>query len=472
MVHNEGVVIKASSGTPPVNRSASPLLTALGGPQCDVLFELSTAGLSRLSLGRILTGADAGRVVALRRLQGPASSELRSAAERAQSIAHPKLAKALGLLRIDGVFYFASEYIPGVTLFEVLRASLHRGQALSAPFAVRVVLDALRASDAALQLLGARVGESALRSLYPENIWIAEFGETFVSEVLVAGILAKSAIAPVSPLDDDVASAGSLLLSLISGVNDESSLDDPRMPPEVAEIAARALGLRVPRSFTSVAEFADALSGLDDASIASEAEVSGELASLMGAVLDIRRQKLAMTEREAVQDLNQDETKFFRTASVGGGSTGLDTARPPAGPASLPASAPRPAQNRPPEIDEPDEPTMFYRSAKLDTAQREPPPKVESSSLEPRTDSVLRALAEPPASPAAASPVGSVTGPIVDLPSSKRGRRKVAFVLLVLALSVFTATSGSSHARYTTTTHAAWVWLNGVSNRVLGWFRT
>ena len=458
--------MKASSGSTPINRTDPPLLTALGGPQCDVLFELVTGGTSHVYLGRMLTGTDAGRVVALRKLRGPASSELRAATQRVQGIAHPQLAKALGLLRIDGIFYVASEYIPGVTLFEVLRASLQRGQSLSAPFAVRVVLDALRAGEAAANLLGAG-GEPALRCLYPESIWIAEFGETLLSEVLVSECLAR-AQGPSSASLDDVASAGSLLLSLISGVNDESSLDAPEMPESVAAIAARALGLRGAQRFTSVAEFADALSGLDRGSIASEAEVSTELASLMGAVLDIRRQKLAMTEREAVQGHTEDETKFFRAASATGGSTGLDTARPPPGPAAPSMSPPSSKQSRPPPSDDADEPTMLYRRPELEVVLSAPPP-AEVPLLAP---SEAASGAAAPVSPTA--PISLAPNPVASFIPAPRApsRRAAAFLVLVLALAAFGATAGpGGTSGYAITTHTTWVWLNGVGTRVVRWFR-
>ena len=448
----------------PVDQTGPPLLTALAGPQCDVLFELSTGGLTRVYLGRMLSGMDAGRVVLLRKLPGPASSELRAAAERAQGIAHPKLAKALGVLRASGLWYIASEYIPGITLFELLRANLHRDQALSAAFAVRVVRDALQAADAATRLLGAANGVEPVRCLYPENIWVAEFGETFVSEVLVSESLAKDRGEPLGALEDDVASAGSLLLSLISGVNDESSLDDPEMPPAVAEIAARAFGLRGTRRFTSVAEFAEALSNLDPELIASEAEVSSELASLVGPALDIRRQKLQMSEREAEQSARQDETRFFRKANLSGGSTERDTARPPPDPAATSKSAP----SRPARFDDIEEPTIVYRRPEPEPAAHLPAP-IAARSPAPSAPAIPRQRALSVASLVPAPQSGAE----VAAPAPRRiaDLRVAAFGLLLIALAAFGVTSESARAESRTAAHAAWVWVNGVSHRVLARFR-
>jgi len=302
-------------------------------PQCDVLFEVFSGSLGSVHLGRLLKGHDAGRLVALRKLAGAPSAELASAADLGRSIAHPKLAKVLGVIRERDAAYIASEYISGVTLFELGRAVVGRNPPVEPAVAVRIILDALKAGHAAQRLLKEAMGMRSVRCLYPECIWIADFGETFLSEVLVAPLLAPKEAVEASAAAADVRSAALELMRLACGAlaaDDPLTTDLSSLPEELQEVLARALGDHGVSGFASLEEFITALGQLDPSLIASEDQVGLELRRFMATVLNVRRQKLDMLERGSAQTDEEDEgdeTKFFRAAVVK--TESRDTTRPP-----------------------------------------------------------------------------------------------------------------------------------------------
>ena len=356
-------------------------------PQSDVLFEMFQGVLGSVHLGRLLRGHDAGRLVTLRRLRGPASVDLAAAADLARSIAHPKLAKVLGLIEEPSATYLVSEHISGVTLFELGRAASNRQLPVLPNVAVRIILDALTAADAAEQLLDETLSARAVRTVYPECIWIADFGETFVSEVLIAPLLARTGKGPETPLSEAEAGAADVraaALELVRMACAGLSAEDPlntdlsNLPDELQEVLIRALGHGALVGYANPAEFIQALSRLDESLIATEDQVGQELRRLMGTVLTVRRQKLDMLERSSVPNHSQDqgdETKFFRLATK---TEQRVTARPPpdgakAAPTPTPAPA-APASTRTPTPAAPmygstpstrpepmDEPTLLFK---------------------------------------------------------------------------------------------------------------
>ncbi len=351
--------------------------------QTDVLFEMFNGALGSMHLGRLLKGHDAGRLVALRKLRGRASAELAAAADLARSVAHPNLIKLLGLVQESNSTYVASEYLSGVTLFELGRAASNRQMPVQPNVAVRIVLDALTAARAAQELLQVTLHAQPVRCIFPECIWIAEFGETFLAELLVAPLLGRASAAgePEAAVTADVRSAALELTRLVcAGLSADAPLetDLSGLPEELQDVLARALGHGSFVGYQSFDDFIDALASLDESLYATEAEVANELRRLMGTVLGVRQQKLDMLERgsglEGGQD-QADETKFFRLALK---AEQRATARPPAEapPASAPAvpvaAAPAPApaslKNADPEpevfdatsAEQLEEPTLLY----------------------------------------------------------------------------------------------------------------
>lgn len=329
-------------------------------PQGEVLFDLFEGELGQVRLGRLLSGSNAGRVVTLRLLPGPPSTELAEAVELARGIADPKLLKALGVLQLGDSWYVASEYIAGVSLFELEQALRSRSGTLSIAVAVRLAVDMLQATLAAAQSLSSVDQRRGLRYLHPESVWIADFGEAFLSDVLISATLLPGSQLVASVAAPDVVEAGFHLLGLVCGSTDASALDDTRIPDQLRHVIARASGLEGSARYASVRELADALLEID-VLVATNEEVSQELRRVMGSALDIRRQKLAMTERAALQERSDDEeTRFFRAAA----SPQLETARPPSPSTEAPSLvvAPLPVVAMPSEP--PDDPTMIFRSPK------------------------------------------------------------------------------------------------------------
>lgn len=315
-------------------------------PQSDVLFEMFNGALGSVHLGRLLKGHDAGRLVTLRKVRGNVPPDFAAAADLARSIAHPKLAKVLGVVRERDATYLASEHISGVTLFELGRQASNRQLPVAPAVAVRIIIDALAAASVAQELLESALHAEPVRCVYPESIWIADYGETFVSEVLVAPLLAQpsAGAAPHSELSvaaGDVRAAALELARLTcAGLSADDPLDTDlsSLPEELQEVLTRALGHGSMVGYPNLEAFLDALAGLDPSLIAAEEEVGAELLRLMGTVLNVRRQKLDMLERgSTASDIEDqgDETKFFRLAVK---TEQRATARPPAD-GSAPSSA-------------------------------------------------------------------------------------------------------------------------------------
>jgi len=185
----------------------------------------------------------------------------------------------------------------------------------------------------------------------------------------------------------------------------------------------------------------------------------------MGPLLELRRQKLEMMEREAQQESARDETKCFRAPSNNGAAE-RETARPPpeAGPSSVSVAPPQ--HSHPPEFEDPEEPTLLYRSAAhKPQSQLQAPVPSSPSAARVLPESPAAMMSVPPGVARAMAPAPAVT------PHRLTGRRTAAFLLLVLALSAFVATSKPLRAGYSFRAPSNWVWLNGARNRVRGLFR-
>jgi hypothetical protein len=342
---------------------------AAAGAQCEVLFELSQ-GEGSAQLGRLLKGHDAGRLVSLRPVTAAPVSELSPRVDLARSIAHPSLAKLLGIVQAGDKFYLASEYIPGVTLAELTRAVMARRKPLAPPVALRILVDALNAALVGQELLRAAAGEPAGNHLHPEHIHVAAYGETLLSEVGVVSYLRPETC---SDGHSDLRTAATELCRLITASEEIADLvDRAKIPENLARTLERAL-LPLSAGAPRVRAFIDELS-LSGVPLASEAEVRDELARLVGATLDARRGKLEILERGAAQQDSEESTQFFRAAELVG-TDDLDTARPPAvslpSPVAIPRAAPPPQVSVGPSLNldqlpslmpDDDDPTQMWQS--------------------------------------------------------------------------------------------------------------
>jgi len=195
-----------------------------------------------------------------------------------------------------------------------------------------------------------------------------------------------------------------------------------------------------------VAELADALLESEADLVATNEEVSQEIRRVMGSVLDIRRQKLAMIEREALQERSEeDETKFFRAVAA----PQLETARPPR-PSTQPprlsvASSGTARVSTSAELV--DEPTTLFRSSMSFVPVVAPAPlPVRRSDVEPRVNPV----------PTLDSVVPQFRTRLIT------PRRFAGALVLLLAVIAFVSTSGGPRADYYAVRQAAhlgWLWL-------------
>jgi len=273
-----------------------------------------------VQLGRLHDGLDAPRLVSLRRLANLPTRELESAANRAQGVTHPRLAKLLGTYQHEDAWYVASEYISGFTLFELGQTAVRQRNPVNAAVAVRVVLDALRLTAETAQL----IEESTIsaRSLYPESLWISDSGELFVAELLVAPVLARittgasyvAVTAGMSAQASDVRAAAVELARLACGRlmnGNPASWQTPELPQQLSELLARAVAGGP--GTENAAAFANALEALDPQLIAGREEVRVEVQRLMGAERTRRQEQLQILLGRAVDG---ESTHTFRVAAA------------------------------------------------------------------------------------------------------------------------------------------------------------
>jgi len=342
-----------------------PSVAPTGQAQCELLFELFTGGHGRVHAGRMLKGTEAGRLVALREISRSPEG-LAPAIDVARSLAHPQIAKVLGLVHTDSGTYVASEYVPGVSLFELGAAVRKQGTQLKAATAVRIVRDALTSVATAQRLLQQTATVGYTRSFFADAVWIAEYGEVLVAEVGIAQLLSdtRPSRTESEAIARDILTAGVELFQLLSGqlmTVDATAKLAEYFPAPLSALLDRAL--KTPESFDGPAGLAAAMSALPQTLLGSEQQVADEVRRIMRPTLETRRHTLSALQQSSVEVTDEESTQFFR-ASGTIESTTRDTARPPPDLASSPVvehSGLRPSQGA--NYDEsPDEPTTMFRS--------------------------------------------------------------------------------------------------------------
>ncbi len=305
---------------------------------CEVLFDLFDGPSGTASIGRLLAGTDAGRQVFLRRTPNQSANELAQEVAAARLVAHPSIIKVLGLATLDGVIHVASEYIMGASLLQVSTATKAQQDVMEAKVGLKIIHDALRASASARQLLKQTSNWWVPRTIFSDTVWVAEYGETLLTEVGVSRLLhgperrsGPPADSSKQEADADVAAAGAELRRLLT--NQRGELMVPR-PFEnlVASIIARAENPGEPNRFQDSEEMAHALEELPPGCIATEGEVGFAIRSLMGPVLQRQRTKLGVCEAETADRVSEDATRVFNASQLVR-ETERITARPPAMPA-------------------------------------------------------------------------------------------------------------------------------------------
>jgi hypothetical protein len=267
-----------------------------------MLFELFGSPRGKVSLGRISTGNEAGRVVMLREIREGALPNVltqASALELAKSLTHPRLLKLLGVVSDRTHNYLASEYVPGLSLFELVARARARQQGLEVGAAVRIMIDALRAIVSARWLL-AEAGAGPVRLLNSDCIWLVDYGETLLAEVGVSAALLSGAQQRAPEADSDIAARDMMtaaveLYQLATGrlmSGDLSRAAKLHLPAPLAKVL-EAFAWTPSSDAGGMGELADALAKLPATLVGSDELVSAELQRSAGDLLAERRRKLA-----------------------------------------------------------------------------------------------------------------------------------------------------------------------------------
>lgn len=269
-------------------------------PECQVLFELFASPRGKVSLGRVSTGNEAGRIVVLREIREGALQQVTPAFELAKGLKHPRLLKLLGVVSDRTHTYVASEYVPGISLFELVARVRARQQGMEVGAAVRVMIDALRAVVSARSLLLA-AGAQPVRLLNIDCVWLVDYGETLLSEVgvsaaLLGGVSQRTPDTASDVVARDMMTAAVELYQLASArlmTGDLSRAAKLHLPSPLARVLDDAFTWDPTTGVDGVGELADALAGLPATLVGSEQLVASELQRLSGDLLQERRRKLA-----------------------------------------------------------------------------------------------------------------------------------------------------------------------------------
>lgn len=318
--------------------------------QCDVVVDLFSGPMGVCRLGYVKSGADAGRTVLLREVSPQSVRFLGRRLRKASEIAHSNLVKLLGTVEVAGRVQIASEYIAGVSLFELRAAAAEKRERLEPAVATRIVSGALEAAKSAHSLCQTK-GFELTRSIFSDTVWVAEFGETMLTDVGLADLLGAGNGASAVPTQlvgtgtgsHDVYAAGSELYELLTGKPFHGGIPsfDATTPRAISDVVARALAFDPQRRFTSVAEMAAAFAALPRDFVAHEDEVTGSVERLMRSTLKLRRAKLAMLERALGSQDDGESTRCYSVASLREGKPS-ETVRPLPGSAAVEIVQPEP----------------------------------------------------------------------------------------------------------------------------------
>lgn len=282
--------------------------------RCALLLKLFEGQLGTMHLGRLTQGEDAGRIVLLRELGSPEANAIAAQIDIVRSITHPKLIKLLCLGQSDANTYLVSEHVPGVALTELRSALRKQHTSVSPAVAVRITLDALRASFFVREVLCSMLGIDLKAAFHPDSIWLAEFGEVFATPV--PGDV-SSGRTPYSSSASN--SAPGILMELATGLPPAQVLAQglaKQLPEPIARVLARALAAHAKGQSDMETLMAEALSGLPAKLIATEAEVAQELERILGPRLHSRRLLLGVDQHSHDIPSEDDATFVTRLSAV------------------------------------------------------------------------------------------------------------------------------------------------------------
>jgi serine/threonine-protein kinase len=154
---------------------------------------IASGGMATVHLGRLLGPAGFGRTVAIKRLHPHLAKEpefaamLTDEARVASRIGHPNIVPVLDAVASRGELFLVMEYVPGLTLAELMKNAAGSGESVPVSIACAIMAGVLRGLDAAHEARdeGSRPLDVVHRDVSPQNILVGADG---VARLLDFGI--------------------------------------------------------------------------------------------------------------------------------------------------------------------------------------------------------------------------------------------------------------------------------------------
>ncbi len=178
-------------------------------PGLEYLKELSRGSFGVLWLARVVTGSEVGRLVVARRLSlaqvpGAHADRVLAAARNYSVLSHPSLAKILGGQKTDADLVLLEEHVIGVPLNKLQELALARQTSVPIGVSVKLILDVLRAAVALRQGCSNQNLLNPGRTIFPDSVMVANFGEALLTGVGVTQELGRCRIIREHPDMADV----------------------------------------------------------------------------------------------------------------------------------------------------------------------------------------------------------------------------------------------------------------------------
>jgi serine/threonine protein kinase len=163
--------------------------------------QLAPSAYGPLWVARVASGAEDGRIVALRRVgKGPllddaALARTATAAFAAMDARHPRIVAVLDVVLTKTELGIVTEYVEGELLSSLQRRAGLGNKPFELSVALRLVLDAVHAAIAARDAFrAATAAEPSLRNavhggLSPDSLLVASYGEVLLLDVGITGVV-------------------------------------------------------------------------------------------------------------------------------------------------------------------------------------------------------------------------------------------------------------------------------------------
>ena len=334
----------------------------------EYLKELGSGSFGVLWLARVVAGSEVGRLVIARRLslaELEAANVVRvvAAARNYSIVSHPSLAKILGCHTTDTELVLLEEHVIGVPLNKLQDLAHARQTSVPINVGVKLVLDMLRAAVALRRGCSNQNLLMPGRTIFPDSVTIANFGEALLSGVGVTQELCRcrsirehpdmvSVLDPREPIFTNAAderfevyAAGAILWkllvipSLFNNYDNQKTLNHvvqadalsveykERLnlcaPEPVAAVIRRATKQNLRLRYQSLQEMISAIEIIPPALLATDAQVRSWLESVAGDFLSdmqyssgLRRVPSSLPPARSA-DISPPGTSYIRASRSG-----------------------------------------------------------------------------------------------------------------------------------------------------------